>query len=163
LAKYAETTSVSVDQSRAEIERTLVRYGADGFMYGWDGNRAVIQFRAHGRFIRFVMPLPDREDEQFTTTPERGFTRSKEAAQKAWEQATRQRWRALALAIKAKLEAVEAGIATFEEEFLSYIVLPNKQTVSEWMGPQLSEAYSTGEMPDFLPGLSQVKALGSGG
>lgn len=28
------------DRSRSEIERTLTRYGARQFMYGWDENRA---------------------------------------------------------------------------------------------------------------------------
>ena len=40
----------------------------------------------------------------------------------------RQRWRALALCIKAKLEAVECGITSFEEEFLAHVVMPNGQT-----------------------------------
>ena len=31
---YAQQTQVSTDKSRAEIERTLQRYGADQFMYG---------------------------------------------------------------------------------------------------------------------------------
>jgi hypothetical protein len=34
MARYASNTDVPSDRSRAEIERTLVRYGADEFMYG---------------------------------------------------------------------------------------------------------------------------------
>lgn len=41
---YAQNTEVSVEKSRAEIERTLQRYGATKFMYGSDTNRAVIAF-----------------------------------------------------------------------------------------------------------------------
>jgi hypothetical protein len=33
---FAEKTTVSSDKSRAEIERTLSRYGASSFMYGWN-------------------------------------------------------------------------------------------------------------------------------
>ena len=67
----------------------------------------------------------------------------------------RQRWRALALIVKAKPEATETGITTFEEEFLSYIVLPDNQTVGECMLPQIiEEAYQRGEMPRMLPGRS---------
>ena len=51
MSRYAENTSVGTDKSRAEIERTLQRYGADGFMYGWQGARALVQFVAHGRQI----------------------------------------------------------------------------------------------------------------
>ncbi|WP_198651245.1 hypothetical protein [Salinicola sp. CPA57] len=68
----------------------------------------------------------------------------------AWEQACRQRWRALALVIKAKLEAVESGITMFEEEFLAHIVLPNGGTVGGWMLPQIKKSYDSGSMPPLL-------------
>lgn len=116
MSQYAADTTVSTENSRAEIERTLRRYQADAFAYGWDGNKAMIQFDAQDRRIRFVLPLPERDDPSFTRTPGRGLTRNAEAAERAWEQGCRQRWRALALCIKAKLEAVESGISTFEEE-----------------------------------------------
>ena len=154
MSTYAATTSVSTEQSRAEIERTLQRWGADQFMYGWDGDRAVIGFRASGRQIKFVIDLPDRNDREFTHHS-RG-RRTADAALKAWEQACRQRWRALNLVIKAKLEAVESGISEFESEFLAHIVLPNGSTVGDWVAPQIDTAYTTGQMPSMLP------ALGSG-
>lgn len=153
MARYAAGTEVSSDRSRSEIERTLRRYGATAFAYGWQGERAVIQFEANGRRIRFELPMPDRDDPEFTMTPT-GRERSESAAEQAWEQAGRQRWRALALAVKAKLEAVESGIATFESEFLAYTVLPDNQTVGEHLLPQLEAVYSTGEMPALLPGTS---------
>ena len=34
--RYAETTRVQSDKSRVEIERTLRRYDAEAFMYGWE-------------------------------------------------------------------------------------------------------------------------------
>ena len=43
MTRYAADTQVSVDASRAEIERTLTRYGATAFMYGWDADRAIIR------------------------------------------------------------------------------------------------------------------------
>src|SRR5215831_5864853 len=110
MTRYAATTEVPSDRSRAEIERTLQRYGADQFMYGWETRQAVIAFRAHGKQVRFELPLPDRRAREFTHTPGRQVLRSDGAQQEAYEQAVRQRWRALALVIKAKLEAVEAGI-----------------------------------------------------
>lgn len=33
---YAAATDVSSDRTRAEIEKTLLRYGAERFSYGWD-------------------------------------------------------------------------------------------------------------------------------
>lgn len=154
MTRYAQDTSVSTDASRAEIEKTLRRYQADQFIYGWDSQAAMVGFRAFGRQVKFVLPLPDRRAREFTHTPERGLERSAGQAEAAWEQACRQRWRALALAIKAKLEAVESGIATFEDEFLAYVLLPNGQTVGEWTRPQLADAYDNGAMPALLPGPS---------
>lgn len=105
-----------------------------------------------GRRIRFELPLPDRNAREFTHTPSRNTARSSAQALEAWEQACRQRWRALSLAIKAKLEAVECGITDFESEFLAHIVLPSGQTVGGWMLPQIAEAYETRSMPPLLPG-----------
>lgn len=155
--RYAENTSVATDRSRAEIEKTLVRYGADTFMYGWEDGRAVIGFRANGRLIRFELPIPDKNDREFTETAT-GRPRKDPAAYEAWEQAGRQRWRALALAVKAKLEAVAAGITTFDEEFLAHIVMPDGQTVGTWAAPQLERMYTGGQMPKLLPMLSKANA-----
>jgi hypothetical protein len=71
---------------------------------------------------------------------------------KASKFACRARWRALALVIKAKLEAVESGITTFEEEFLAHIVLPDGTTLGQWAAPRLAHVYDTGAMPPMLPG-----------
>ncbi len=149
MTRYAESTSVPADRSRNEIERTLQRYGAESFAYGWEGQQAVIMFAAHGRRIRFVLPLPDRSDEEFTMTPT-GRERTEKAASGVWEQACRQSWRALALVVKAKLEAVEARITTFENEFLAHTVLPSGQTVGDWVAPSIDNAYLTGKMPPML-------------
>jgi hypothetical protein len=65
--------------------------------------------------------------------------------------AIRQRWRALLLTIKAKLEAVAVGITTLEEEFLANVVTPDNVTVGEWIRPQLKEAYETGAVLPMLP------------
>lgn len=56
MTRYAAQTSVSSDKSRAEIERLLLRYGADQFMYGLLPEAAMIAFRARGRHVRFLLP-----------------------------------------------------------------------------------------------------------
>lgn len=154
MAKYAAGTSVSPADSRLEIEKVLTRYGAQSFMYGWEHGRAALAFHAHGVQVRFLLPMPDPDSREFTHTPKRKQRRSNDAAQEAYEQAVRQRWRALVLVIKAKLEAVESGIVTFEDEFLAHIVLPSNTTVGQWVGPQLNEVYGSGQMPSLLPGVA---------
>lgn len=151
MARYAAGTEVGSDRSRSEIERTLKRYGATAFAYAWEGQMATIAFKLADRQVRFRLPLPDPQAREFTLTPT-GKERSATVAEEAYEQAVRQRWRALALVIKAKLEAVEAGISTVEQEFLNAVLLPDGRTVGEWIGPQLGAVYARGEMPALMPG-----------
>ena len=146
---YAQDTAVSSEKSRNEIERTLTRFGADQFMYGWDQEIAVIQFRARDRHVKFNLPLPPIEDFAYTEKARRA--RSPQSQREAWEKGTRAAWRALALVIKAKLVAVESGIVEFEEEFLAHIVLPDGRTVGAFMLPQVAAAYELAEMPAALP------------
>lgn len=123
---YAAKTDVSVSNSKAEIERIVERYGASGFMSGWTAEQAVIAFSMEARQVRFILKMPNRSDPDFTQY-KRGYSmvdRTEDAAAKLWEQACRQKWRALALVIKAKLEAVESGISIFEDEFMAAIVMP---------------------------------------
>lgn len=151
--KYAAGTEVSVANSKTEIERTLTRFGAEAFAYGWSAERDVAQvmFEHSGRRIRFSLPMPDRSAKAFTHTPT-GQRRNEAAMRSAYDQEVKRRWRALLLVIKAKLEAVATGIVSFEEEFLAHIVLPAGQTVGEWVEPQLREVYGRGDMPALLPG-----------
>ena len=155
MTRYAEQTTVSVERSRAEIEAILCRYGADQFGYARDDSRGIasIQFAAKNRQIRFILTLSKRDAKEFTTTPARNHKRSAQAIEAAWEQACRQRWRALALCIKAKLEAVDCGISEFEDEFLANIILPGGSTVSQLMRPQIEQAYLTKKPPNGIAGL----------
>ena len=127
-------TKVPIERTRAEIERTLSRFKATGFAYGTEPGRAMIGFQTKERRIKFVLPL----------VAERSMT------QKQVEQMARYRWRALFLTIKAKLEAIESGIETFDEAFMPHIVMPNGQTMAEHALPFVKEAYSTGKMPPLL-------------
>ncbi|HUW30193.1 MAG TPA: hypothetical protein VM223_01130 [Planctomycetota bacterium] len=148
---YAENTSVPVDRSKAEIERVLARYGATGFMYGIRPEKAVVAFEANDRHVRFILPMPDPSAPEFRTTPT-GRSRKGDAVNSAFEQEVRRRWRALALAIKAKLEAVDTGITEFEDEFMAHIVMPDGKTVSEHTRPLIAAAYETGRVQPLLPG-----------
>lgn len=152
MGRYATETSVSVGASKAEIERIIERYGATQFMSGWSAEQAVIAFTMEDRQVRFILPMPAREEKRFTHHA-RG-PRTPEAALKEWEQACRQRWRALALVVKAKLEAVDSGISVFEDEFMANIVLPGGRTVSEEIRPRIAQAYATNTLQPLLPDYS---------
>lgn len=147
---YAEGTSVSVEKSRGEIETTLRRFGAEGFAYATDNRRAVIRFTAEGRQIRYTLTLPDRTDFDYRKCGTGRAKNSRETGDQKWEQACRRKWRSLALSIKSKLIDVQDGIDSFEDSFMSHIVLPGGDTVSEFMRPQIETAYKTGKMPALL-------------
>lgn len=136
---YAEKTSVPIDRSQSEIKKILTKYKASGFAYGEQGPLAIIMFEMSGRRIKFILPMPPKPSDRAT-----------QASIKTYEQMCRSRWRCLVLAIKAKLECVESGITTLEQEFLAHIVLPGGSTVGEAMKPQIESAYSTGKMPPLL-------------
>lgn len=148
MSRYAKNTIVGSEKTRGEIERTLVKYGATGFMYMWKGDTAVIAFEFGIYHVRLDVPMPPKSD--FEKTPTGRKRKNSEDTLKAWEQATRQRWRAVLLIIKAKLEAVECGIRTFEQEFMGDFVLATGQTLSETMLPRIADAIKKGEMPQLL-------------
>jgi len=156
MARYAQHTSVPADRSRAEIERALTRYGASGFGYSWERKEVAINpmpvygaktelhefasivFQFKARRIRLDVPMPS----------------AREAGSEAKaEAAVRQRWRALLLVIKAKLEAVESRISSLEQEFLANIVTESGLTIGEHIVPQLSEAVRSGRL---LPGAGET-------
>jgi len=149
--RYAEGTTVSTDRSRTEIEQLLVRYGATAFGYAWERDTNVISFKLNDRHVRIFLPMPLPDDPAITQSAT-GKKRNLSSQQSAHDQEVRRRWRALVLIVKAKLEAVESGITTLEREFLSDIVMPNNQTVGQWIAPQLEAAYQDGRMPPLLPG-----------
>ena len=154
MGQYANQTQVSSEKSKAEIERVVMRYGADQFLSGMDlrHNQGMVSFRMADRLLRFVLPLPDPESDEFTETAT-GRERALNQARQAWEQACRQRWRALKLVIQAKLEAVECGIGSFDAVFATDIVLPDGRTAGEYISVQLPELYANGGVPTDLPGL----------
>lgn len=150
--RFAKTTEVSVEKTRAEIETVLTRYGADAFGYTIDGDRARIAFRMEGRHYRFALTLPPRDRWDFHHYKQGAstFIRAKGVPEKMWEQECRSLWRALLLVIKAKLEAVAVGITTLEDEFMAALVLGDGSTVGETMKPQIEEHYRLGGPPRLM-------------
>jgi len=150
---YAKGTSVSISKTRIELETLLVRAGATRIVSGLMPSGAGIMFDLRDRRIRIDLPLPAKDEKRFVFKPNTTYwKRSAADAEKAWEQACRERWRGLLLVLKAKLEAVESGIVTFEREWLAHIVLPDGRTVAECVGPQIAAAYEGGgSTPLLLP------------
>lgn len=124
---YAKETSVSVERSEAEIKQLVLRAKATTFASCQEVGRAAIVFKIGETTVKFTIPLPDPEEFRACAGGKR--KRDDRAMFAAWEQSCRQRWRALLLCIKAKLESVEAGIECFEEAFLPQIVTKGGRTI----------------------------------
>ncbi len=150
---YAAGTAVTVQASRSEIEKMVRAAGANAFLFAEDVDVARISFRMEGRLLRFDIALPAPDEERFVTIV-RGAAgrqaRTAVQASAAYDRALRELWRALALTIKAKLTAVEAGIVTFEDEFLAHVVLADDQTVGRVVGRQLALHYEGRDLPRLL-------------
>lgn len=155
MGRYASQTEVPIERSRAEIEECLRRYGATSFTSGWDEKSALIAFRLKSLAIRFILPIPTGTEERFRWKTDRYGMKKKltENQQiKAHDQELRQRWRALLLVVKAKLEAVECGISSLEKEFMAFIVMPNDESLGDWFVRTHLEAIRGGKMPLALEG-----------
>jgi hypothetical protein len=127
MSPYAQDTNVSIARSKQEIESMLKLRGASQFASGWDetgGER--IQFCLNKVTIRFTLPPMAPESYGISKA---GRQRNAEKSAKAKGQLERSRWRQLYLVIKAKLEAVDAGISIYEEEFRAFVVMANGQTI----------------------------------
>ena len=123
MSRYAAKTSVPVDRSRAELERTLERYGCEAFGYLNKQGAYTIQFEYAGRVIRLGVQAGETDQE------------------------TRQRWRVLLLWVKATLESIEVGLQDFETAFALHTALPNGETLAEKIVPELQRLSEGGKLP----------------
>lgn len=136
LEVFAAGTKVSVIQTRMELETLLHRHKARAVGIFTDQQGAVVVFEMAGRRIKFALKVP----------PEGGGAKD--------ERKRREKWRALLLAIKAKLVSVQSGIETFEDAFMAHVVMPDGRTVSEITRPAIAASYKEGKMLPLLPGPS---------
>jgi hypothetical protein len=140
---YAEKTTVPVGRSQDEIRKILSKHGASAFGIMESKQKAMLTFEMKGKRIVFKLPLPPEPSAHAT-----------QASLKTYDQLFRTKWRALTLAIKAKLECVESGITTLEQEFLAHTVLPDGSVFGEIYIPQIDQSYRTQQMPPLLGGRS---------
>jgi hypothetical protein len=136
---YAQNTDVPVERSRAEIDRLLSKNGATtmGIVTNEEKAIAAIAFTMKGARFRLELPLPTSRDLEKAKQTRRGVT---------LEQLRRERWRAMLLLVKSKLEIVRLGMTTVEREFLADMVLPNGGTVHEQLAHAIRHGLGTGEI-----------------
>lgn len=146
---FAKHTDVPVERSKIELERLIGAMGATDYMPYTGEQGEKIFFKVRGILIR--MEIPSINPDRFAKTPT-GRERTLSQIQKLVQEERKRLWRALILMVKGKWEAIQEGITTIENEFLPHMMLPNKQTVQEFLGPQLDSLLKTGKMLPMLPG-----------
>ena len=152
MGQYANNTTVSPEKTQNDIRDTLRRYGAGRFGIMEEADKAHVMFEYGSLMIQLTIDLPKKEEFELT---EAGRSRKLSAVKEAHNQAIRQRWRALLLAIKAKLEAIESGISTIEKEFLAFVMMPDGRNLGDHLIPELKKIAGTGKMPKLLPFLKE--------
>lgn len=146
MKRYAQNTSVSADRSESEIRNLVQKFGADQFFSGSTPELAFIAFRLKDRFVKITLPLARKDSSE-------GHPKRYVWGEDGAKRENRQRWRALVLDVKAKLVSVDSGIRTVEQAFYYDIVMPGGKTIGQLTGPQVAEAYRTGQDIKLLPGF----------
>lgn len=128
MGKYAAKTSTSVRDSVSELERILDRWGCDNFalMKGEDEHKVGFRFQIGDMapsMVRVTLPLHCLDD-----------------------QGIRVAWRALVMVVKAKFAAIDAGITSFDREFMPDLVLADGSTVGQNALPQIEESRTQGRL-----------------
>lgn len=120
---YAGTT-VSIEKSKEEIDRLLKKFGCRGIQWTWLDNNETLRFihefelKGVKKGITFEINIPEIGNQKG-----RGYD-------KKLIRNDCQAFRIVVHVIKAKLTAIETGVETFENEFLSKILfqLPDGRT-----------------------------------
>lgn len=133
---YAQTT-VSIERTKDEINKLLKKFGCRGIQWTWIDNNEILRFihefehKGIKKGITFEINIPE-----IGKTQGRGYDKNLVRNDK-------QAFRIVLHIIKAKLTAVETGVETFENEFLSKILyqLPdgNMKKIGDVIFDQLSE------------------------
>lgn len=143
---YAKGTGVAPEKSRVEIERLLVKHRATQHGVNFDNEKgvAIVIFTISKRVVSFMVDMPKRD--QFKGA-RNGYWPTESKIDDLWQQAIRERWRVLLMALKGKFAAVESGIETFEQAFFYHLQVPGGGTVGEHVMPRYQAAMAAPGTP----------------
>lgn len=160
-----ETTTVSVSSSQEHIRKVLRAHGAVRTAFGESyedidddtAGHAAVEFVHQDTLVRVFAPLRRPTAKVIADKVNRSRTKDRATIEADLaEQEAKRIWRVLHWTIKARMEAVEEGLETFEQAFLPHIVDPaSGQTLWERIQPVIE----TGALRLGGPGL---RALGAG-
>lgn len=163
-----EDTKVSVSSSQEGIRRLLLRHDAERFNFaeGRQGGRqwAGVEFVHAGHLVRMMVPLKLPTEAEIVERIQRARRRTPaQVRAEATDGEARRIWRVLHWSIKARLEAVEEGVETFEQAFLAHLVDPAaNRTVWEMFEQPIADGMlrlGGGGMRALVAGANERRAL----
>lgn len=121
-------TAVSTAKSQEDLRDTLMRFGADQFSFGEGTDWVGVELVHDDTLVRLRCPVrvPTQEEaRQAALAAHRSSTGKAVTDPTERAKAERARvWRVLVWSVKARLVAVDEGLETFEQAFLSHLVDP---------------------------------------
>ena len=135
MARYAKNTTVPVARSKQKIEELLTSYGIEESFSGRSPRGDGIGWKYQGKVYKMSVPIPSKDGK----------------TEKQYEQELRQRWRILFMSMKMKFEEIDAGVISFEDQFLAQMSLPDGTTVADFMRlPENITKLEKSKMPKLL-------------
>lgn len=129
--RYAEGTTVSVDQSRGEISGILAKHGVQVMAWGTRPEGDTLQFDLAGHAFRFTIPRPTVDEIRERDSADYVYPHNTDWSAKT-AQEWRRRWRAHVLLLKAKLEFAEGdGPSTIVRELMPYMLVAGNKTLEQ--------------------------------
>lgn len=120
-----ETTDVPVSKSQDELRGLLIKFGAMQFTFGEGRDWAGVEFVHEEQLVRVRCPLKQPTDQQIKSYRSAAHSETATAVMRLLDKEAMRVWRVLVWSVKARLVAVEEGLETFEQAFLSHLVDPS--------------------------------------
>jgi hypothetical protein len=149
-------TNVPVEKSQQELRELLRKFGAMQFSFGEGRDWAGLEFVHDEQLVRVRCPLRQPDDRQISSYNKAAHTPTAESVMRLLDKEAMRVWRVLVWTVKARLVAVEEGLETFEQSFLSHLVDPSSDKTL-WQA--MREPIESGMLKLGGPGL---RALGRG-
>lgn len=153
-----EDTRVPWYKSRGDIEKMIRDHtGAIGISWAEVTDHPLAPKGGSLVVLRFICPQHLPTGGKVNIGVRIGVPIPPERTEKERQQRANQRHRSLYYWLKAKFDAVRAGIVTFPEEFFPHIEVGGGATVFEQVAPQLVQGLTDGQVRPLalLPGMGE--------
>lgn len=151
-----DTTDVPITKSQEELRGLLQKFGAAQFTFGEGRDWAGVEFVHNDQLVRLRCPFRLPTDQQVKSYDHGAHVGSAQATVRLLNREAMRVWRVLVWSVKARLVAVDEGLETFEQAFLSHLVDPASH-LTVWEA--VREEVTAGA---FQLGGSGLRALGRG-